>query len=195
MRKRREKNDAPIDPMADPADRADLEHMVRLVQRRHGLRQSSRWHLQNCLESYIKSFTMRNNWRPRWITEAALAELVQTGGVWITTDKRWHPLQRCHGAVTGALSRTERFKVILGMGAAPIEEIWEFFLQHESSVIALKSEHKSKKVWDPQELIPIPDPPPGAPILFYEDGMSAAVGPAEVAWARKAWEERPARGE
>lgn len=190
MRKRREKNDGPVDPMADPSHRADLEAVVRIVQRGVQKNPEARWKLQRALEEYIKSFTMRDNWRPRWITEAALAELVQTGGVWITTDKRWHPLQRCHGSVPGALSRTERFKVILGMGAAPIEEIWEFFLQHDSSVIALKSEHKSKKVWSLEELIPIPDPPPGAPVLFYEDGMSAAVGPAEVAWAQKAWADR-----
>lgn len=189
MRKKRIRLDGPVDPLADPSHRADLEAVVRIVQRGAQKNPEARWKLQRALEEYIKSFTMRDNWRPRWITPAAAKELDQTGGVWDPNDKRKHPLQRCHGAVTGALSRTERFKTILALGAAPIEEIWRFFLQHDSSVIALKSEHKSKKVWSLEELIAIPDPQPGSHSLFYEDGMSAMVGPAEVAWVRSALEE------
>jgi len=191
VRKKKPRQDGPVDPLADPSSSSDLVQVVTIIRRGYHKNPAAYWRLQLSLESYFKSFTMRDNWRPRWITLTAAAELAEKGGVWNAEDKRKHPLQRCHGAVPGALSRTERFKALMEMpDDTSARDLWEFYLKHDHSVLALKSEHKSKKRWLPHELLVIPDPPPGEPVLFFEDGMSAAVGPREVEWAQRELDSR-----
>lgn len=186
-KKRSFKPDGPVNPLLDPEHVADMVQMVSLIRRGYRKNPAAKWRLQLSLECYFKSFTMRDNWRPRWITLTAATELALKGGVWDPKDLRHHPLQRCHGAVPGALNRTERFLEIMAMDEdRPIEEVWKFFLQHDASVIALKSEHKSKKRWLPHELLVIPDPAPGEPSLFFENGMSVEIGVPEVTWAQAA---------
>ena len=136
--------------------------------------------LQRSFDNFFNDCLGEDAWRPVFISRAALARLLEKG-------KKTTGLNRCHGAIPGAIPRAERFRSVLKMisEGTSSDDIWFFCLHHDMTVLALKSEN-SKKNWSPgpDELVAIPQPGPGERRLFRAGPRSPEYEQEEIEWAQ-----------
>ena len=143
-----------------------------------------RYYAQGVVENFCKAYLKDDMWRSTYITFGALEAIVEYGDLGKKGKKP--KLQRCHGI--GRLDRNARFKAMMEMHAAEaeVEKIWALYVAHDSTVLALSTEHK--KGWNPglDSLVSVPQPALGADRLFRPDGFSSRIKAEEIEWARGA---------
>jgi hypothetical protein len=136
--------------------------------------------LQRSFDNMFNDCLGEDAWRPVFISRPALALLLEKG-------KKTTGLQRCHGAVIGAIPRAQRFREAMAMASEGVsaEDIWYFCVQHDVTILALKSENDDKR-WapGPDDLVAIPQPGPGERRLFRSLSRSSAYEQEEIEWAQ-----------
>ena len=134
--------------------------------------------VQKSFEELIGAVTKKNSWRSTHISRDAYTALRDQTVHYVTTAKR---IRRAHGYVTGRLDRYDRTMMILKGPIAPFDEWYEFFLEHDKTVLILKEEHQPSASFDLNDMIPLP---PWSEGLFEHGSKSVKIRKRkEVAWA------------
>lgn len=136
--------------------------------------------VQKSFEELVYSVVGKDSWRPTHISELALDE-------YITGSSR--NVQRAHGVVGNRLDRYERTMNLLEKyPAQEFEDWWEYFTNHDKTVLITRKEHSSGKkfLWD--ELIPLPSWNEG---LFENSGFSVKMRKkSEGVWLENTYNKR-----
>lgn len=108
------------------------------------------------------------SWKPTHVSPAAAVELPISG------TKR---VQRAHGVLAGRMDRYDRTMLLLRSEERRFEDWWEFWCEHDATVLITREEHGSGRIFQEDELIPVPDG------LFLNAGFAFKVRKkVEVAW-------------
>ena len=108
------------------------------------------------------------SWRPTHVSPAAAVELPISG------TKR---VQRAHGVLAGRMDRYDRTLFLLRDEERPFEDWWQFWCEHDATVLITREEHGSGRIFQEDELIPVPVG------MFLNAGFAFKVRKkVEVAW-------------
>ncbi|NBW09557.1 MAG: hypothetical protein EBR82_16185 [Caulobacteraceae bacterium] len=112
------------------------------------------------------------SWRPTHISPMAAREVMEGNK---------SNIQRAHG-IMGRLDRYERTIKILTGPEQKFEDWWQFYLEHDATVLLTKKEHHSGKAFQLSELIELPSYPD---LIFPSAGFSFKVRKkVEIAWLK-----------
>lgn len=108
------------------------------------------------------------SWRPTHVSPAAAEELPRSA------TKR---VQRAHGVLAGRMDRYDRTLLLLRGDERPFAEWWEFWCEHDATVLVTREEHGAGRIFQEDELIPVPEG------MFRSAGFAFKVRKkVEVAW-------------
>lgn len=116
--------------------------------------------VQRSFEEAIAGFQGADTWRPTHISRSAVAEIV-TG--------TYKNVQRAHGVVGKRLDRYDRTLTVLKGEMMEFDAWWEFWQEHDATVLITKSEHASSRKFTFDELVELPDKTLG---MFVNSGFS-----------------------
>jgi hypothetical protein len=129
--------------------------------------------VQKAFEEAIHGFTKENSWRPTHISRRAAVEALRGNSKCI---------QRAHGVLAGKLDRHARTIQLLENYERPFDDWWEFYMEHDTTVMITREEHGSGKKFDERELIKLP---PENLEMFTSAGFSFKMRKKrELAWLR-----------
>lgn len=134
--------------------------------------------VQKSFEELVYCIIGKDSWRPTHISESAIAEYVEGNP---------RNIQRAHGAVGNRLDRYERTMNLLEkFPVLTFPAWWQYFTEHDKTVLLTRKEHGSGKRFEYHELIPLPDWSEG---LFENSGFSVKMRKkTEGAWIKNTWE-------
>jgi hypothetical protein len=129
--------------------------------------------VQRAFEEAMSGFLAENTWRPTHISRIALREAV------CGNPKN---LQRAHGVVGNRKDRYARTVEVLSKSYKLFEDWWDFYKEHDATVLITKEEHASNRSYLFDELIELPHPSHG---MFERSGFSFKMRKkVEIAWLR-----------
>lgn len=133
--------------------------------------------VQRAFEEVVGGFTMEDTWRPTHISLSALAEAA----------KGCHTsIQRAHGVLDERLDRFVRTIRVLSGPEKKFEEWWDFYIDHDTTVLITREEHSLNKKFERDDLIPVPQDTD----LFKRGGFSFRFRKKhELKWAKAKLEE------
>lgn len=135
------------------------------------------WGVQRSFEEMMNGYMGEYMWHPSHISKVAL-EAVANG------EKK--VLQRAHGVIEGKLDRYTRTTKML-RDDLTFEEWFNFYVEHDASVILTRTEHNSNKKFAVEELISLPARPHN---MFLMRGFTFSLRKnVEVVWAKQKLEE------
>ena len=136
--------------------------------------------VQKSFEELVYSVVGKDSWRPTHISVGALNEYIEGSS---------RNVQRAHGVVGERLDRYERTMNLLeNFPEQDFDIWWEYFTNHDKTVLITRKEHGSGKrfLWD--ELIPLPDWQEG---LFENSGFSVRMRKrSEGVWLKNTYNKR-----
>lgn len=133
---------------------------------------SSAYFTQRSFEDAIAGVRMEESWRPTHISRLAAVEVA---------EGRRLNVQRAHGVLFGRIERNERTLRLLTEPERPFDEWWEFFCEHDSTLLVTRKEHSGKTPLSP--MIELPDPALG---MFLSRGFKVKLRQTvEVKWIRE----------
>lgn len=134
------------------------------------------WAAQRGFEETMGGFLDVHTWRPTHVSWAAAEELLNGG---------YKNVQRAHG-IGGRLDRYERTVQVLTGPETTFDEWWNFYTDHDATVLITKKEHSTNKQFDLQTLIELPPHPHG---MFVRAGFSFKVRKkVELVWLRNEYD-------
>ena len=119
--------------------------------------------VQKSFEELVYSIVGRNSWRPTHISPTAVLEYV---------DGTSRNIQRAHGATGDRLDRYIRTMNLLQGPELDFNSWWDYFIEHDKTVLITRKEHGSGKKFIGAELIPLPDWSLG---MFENSGFSVRL--------------------
>ena len=126
----------------------------------------------------MSGFLSENTWRPTHISRVALREAVKGNP---------KNLQRAHGVVGNRKDRYTRTVEILSKNCKSFEGWWDFYKEHDATVLITKEEHAANRSYVFEELVALPDNSRG---MFERSGFSFKMRKkVELAWLRQKLEE------
>lgn len=119
---------------------------------------------------------LEETWRPTHISFSALQEIV---------NGTHTNIQRAHGVVGDRLDRYDRTISVLSGHEKKFDEWWEFYKNHDTTVLITKIEHSLDKKFTFEELVPLPQETD----LFKRGGFSFRFRKKhELKWAKSTLE-------
>jgi len=132
--------------------------------------------VQRAFEEVVGGFTMEDTWRPTHISRSALEEAARGSHT---------NIQRAHGVVGDRLDRFVRTLQVLREPEKKFEDWWDFYIDHDTTVLITKVEHSLNKKFELSELIPVPQDSD----LFKRGGFSFRFRKKhELLWAKSTLE-------
>ena len=120
--------------------------------------------VQKSFEELVYSVVGKNSWRPTHISNEALQEYVEGSA---------RNVQRAHGVVGNRLDRYVRTMNLLEkFPEMAFPAWWQYFTEHDKTVLITRKEHGSGKKFNYEELITLPDWSEG---LFENSGFSVRM--------------------
>ncbi len=119
--------------------------------------------VQKSFEELAYSVVGKNSWRPTHISRNAIQEYVEGGP---------RNLQRAHGVVGNRLDRYTRTMRLLEGDELDFESWWEYFIEHDKTVLITRKEHGSGIKFNEKDLIPLPNWIEG---MFENSGFSVRI--------------------
>ena len=103
--------------------------------------------VQRSFEAALAGVTGEDSWRPTHISKLAMMEAVN-GSI--------SNIQRAHGVLAGRLDRYDRTIDILTGAQREFDVWWEFYMQHDKTILITRGEHGSGKRFTEDELFELP---------------------------------------
>ena len=126
--------------------------------------------VQRGFEAVMAGFLGIYTWRSTHITIAAANKIVEGNA---------NEVQRAHG-IGGRLGRYDRTLRLLTGSQLSFDEWWNFYIEHDKTVLITRDEHNSNQVFDLNSLIPLPH---YSANMFFDGGFSfKARKKIEVKW-------------
>lgn len=134
--------------------------------------------VQRAFEEAMSGFLEENTWRPTHISHTALYEAVHGNP---------KNLQRAHGVVGNRKDRYSRTVEALSRNCKLFDDWWDFYKEHDATVLITKKEHSSNRLYTFEELIALPDNSQG---MFERSGFSFKFRKkVELAWLKQKLQE------
>ena len=148
----------------------NLTEEIRLLLHRHYLNLREmldagvpRRGVQKSFEELVYSIMGKNSWRPTHVSHRAIAEYV---------EGNQRNIQRAHGVLADRLDRYVRTMNILESKEVEFDMWWNYFVEHDKTVLITRKEHGSGKTFKVENLVPLPDWNQG---LFENSGFSVRI--------------------
>ena len=136
--------------------------------------------VQKSFEELVYSVVGKDSWRPTHISHEALNEYIEGSS---------RNVQRAHGVVGNRLDRYVRTMNLLETFPEMVFPAWwQYFTEHDKTVLITRKEHGSGKKFKYEELIPLPD---WSDNLFENSGFSVKVRKkSEGVWLQNTYDKR-----
>ena len=136
--------------------------------------------VQKSFEELVYSVVGKDSWRPTHISHEALNEYIEGSS---------RNVQRAHGVVGNRLDRYVRTMNLLETFPEMVFSAWwQYFTEHDKTVLITRKEHGSGKKFKYEELIPLPD---WSDNLFENSGFSVKVRKkSEGVWLQNTYDKR-----
>ena len=136
--------------------------------------------VQKSFEELVYSVVGKDSWRPTHISHEALNEYIEGSS---------RNVQRAHGVVGNRLDRYVRTMNLLETFPEMVFPAWwQYFTEHDKTVLITRKEHGSGKKFKYEELIPLPD---WSDNLFENSGFSVKVRKkSEGVWLQNTYNKR-----
>lgn len=132
--------------------------------------------VQRAFEEVVGGFTMEDTWRPTHISLSALKE---------AAEGNYTSIQRAHGILENRLDRFVRTIKVLRDPEVNFEGWWDFYINHDTTILITREEHSLNKSFDIKDLIPVPQDTD----LFKRGGFSFRFRKKhELKWAKSTLE-------
>ena len=132
--------------------------------------------VQRGFDETMVGFLGDHTWHPTHISWAAVEELLSGGH---------KNVQRAHG-LCGRLDRYDRTLQVLTEDERMFDAWWNFYVEHDATVLITKKEHSSGKQFVFSDLVEIPPVPHD---LFVKAGFSFKVRKkVELVWLKETYE-------
>lgn len=120
--------------------------------------------VQKSFEELVYSVVGKDSWRPTHISHEALDEYIEGSS---------RNVQRAHGVVGNRLDRYVRtINLLEKFPELVFPSWWQYFTEHDKTVLITRKEHGSGKKFEFEDLIPLPAWDEG---LFENSGFSVRV--------------------